>query len=1627
MNTPMKQVSPTLSLPNPFPGLRPFREGEEYLFFGRESQVDAMVNKLAATRFLAVVGTSGSGKSSLVNCGLLPALHGGLMTHAGTAWRIAQFRPGTDPMQAMARALAEDGVLFRDYQTRGLTLAEIVDATLRMSKLGLIDIYEQANVGEDLNLLILVDQLEELFRYRQLGTGQQDNLYGVSEATAAFVNLLLEAKAQTTYPIYVVLTMRSDFLGDCAQLPGLAEAINAGQYLVPRMTRDERRAAIVGPVGVSGAEVSPVLLTRLVNDVGDNPDQLSILQHALNRTWACWQNESGGEGPLDLSHYEAIGTMAHALDQHAERAYAELGATRQQQICEKLFKALTDKATDSRGVRRPTTLGTLCALADATAAEVTDVIDVFRKPTRSFLMPPAGEALAAQTVIDISHESLMRVWQRLNSWADAEAQSAQTYCRLADTAALHAARKAGLWRDPDLQVALNWRDQSQPNETWASRYHPGFAAAMHFLTQSRVEEERRQAEEAERQRREFQAEADHLRAEDQEKAARRFKRVAFVAIGCAIAAVILFVFALRQYLSAAKERELSKAHWWAAAAFTSSDANDDRTALQLAERAFRLTQGSGAAGLPDVEDALRRAVRPEKNNLQLPGHTGPITNVAFSPNGEVLFSIGADGLRLWDVKSGEQVDFSSLRANCAPSSALQSSLDGGTLACANQFQAILWKVKALAAQYFIQPCTRSGSAQIPYWSSIRRFSLSFDGKLLALQNVCGNSSDVVEVWDVSTPYAPKLRRELPGRTNPIFSPKADRLATIYNKIVYVWDAATDRSIDIHNTNPVTAVAFNADGTLIAIGAGNELRFWDARSGKLLSTLHNYGIVSVAFSPDGKRIAAADAKCEIRVWDSVSARPLLIRSCEETSISQVLFSADSRKVLGIGITGRPIQIWDVNSGLSVSPLPAGVFALSPDGQIFAIAVNNTVELQDALTHKPLKWLGGGQIVAGTFSPDGKQVATIVDYGFGINSNSKIQVWDTKTRKVLPTFATVTGSYMPSISYSPDGKMLAIIAKEGFAEIRDASSGKKLQIFWPSSETVNKVVFSPNDQLVATLTPSDISFWDVSSGNKKAQIPEDEQLSGLVFTPDGQRIVTGSAIAFWDVKSAKKLFHVGSESPEVPLLFSPDGTYLVTNLKIWRNTAAEDSWIPFASKLASEGFQNAIFAPDGKQLAFLGRGSACGGRRSCLYLLNIEAGATEESLLRVPSSAVEAVKFSNDGTELTALANDSALYTFPTRIRDLLLRAKQNLVQQRPAQQPLQHGGGTLSGLLPISTCNLLHLEDADPCKASSLVEEALNDAQNDDLHKATLELKEASKADPMAHVDLGAAHTIIAYELFRGGLRLARQQGDVQGAARQFSDALQQDRSETRADLGSLSLDPMTAANKEAALYWCDLGYEKASRGNFEEAKLNIEAAKAMFQQALVLDPGLKFDAQTKAQEAVSARLLQEASASADNDITHALADFNEAIKLDPRLKELTQRQSQAGRTIGALTYHLNNLCWSASLQGYPAEGGTIGVLTADYLNNLCWSASLQGHAAEVMYACEDAVTSKPQDLSFRDSRGLALALTGHSQDAITDFDFFIQNTRDPGRKLERQHWVDTLRSGKPLSLTKSDKVHFMSE
>jgi len=471
---------------NPFPGLRPFEPDEDHLFFGRENEVDELLRRLRSNRFLSIVGTSGCGKSSLIRCGLIPSLHGGSMAKAGSSWRVSIFRPGEDPIGHLATALAPPDVI----GTTGGTLAcVLIDAALRRGTRGLIDAVQLARIPPGDNVLVVVDQFEELFRFERSRQHQQ-----ARDEAIAFVKLLLDASGQTDVPIYVVLTMRSDFIGDCMEYPGLPEAFNASQYLVPRLTRDELRSAITGPVAVAGGEIAPRLVQRLLNDVGNDQDRLPVLQHALMRTWDLWARRPEPRGPIDLADYEAVGTLRDALSRHAEEAYLETGSDRARLIAEQIFRAMTDLVADPRGVRRPCSIAELTAITEASEAEVVDVIEVFRRPGRSFLMPPAPTPLTSRVIVDISHESLMRCWTRLIGWAENERLSAVRYLRLTKAAAWFEEGSAGLWRDPELELGLKWRRESRPTEAWARRYDESFPRAMRFLDRSESERNRLAAE-----------------------------------------------------------------------------------------------------------------------------------------------------------------------------------------------------------------------------------------------------------------------------------------------------------------------------------------------------------------------------------------------------------------------------------------------------------------------------------------------------------------------------------------------------------------------------------------------------------------------------------------------------------------------------------------------------------------------------------------------------------------------------------------------------------------------------------------------------------------------------------------------------------------------------------------------------------------------------------------------------------------------------------------------------------------------------------------------------------------------------------------------------------------------------
>ncbi|MEP6918160.1 MAG: ATP-binding protein, partial [Acidobacteriota bacterium] len=474
---------------NPFPGLRPFEADEEHLFFGREREIDELLRRLRTTRFLSVVGTSGSGKSSLVRSGVIPSLYSGLMVSAGAGWRIATMRPGADPIGHLADALKPADVLGTGDPELADTQAVLIEATLRRSVRGLVEAVRLARLPAGDNVLVVVDQFEELFRFRRnLDTP------GSRDESIAFVKLLLEAAKQADIPVYVILTMRSDFVGDCMEYPGLAEAVNDGQYLVPRMGRDAMRSAITGPVAVGGGAIAPRLVLRLLNDVADDHDQLPVLQHALMRSWDRWIERGTAGEPLDVADYESVGTLRQALSLHAEETYQQTGSDPARDVAERVFKALTDTFTDPRGVRRPTSVADLAAISGAPEADVIAVVDVFRQPGRSFLMPPRPVTLSSRTIVDLSHESLMRCWDRLVRWADEERAAAAFYARLSQAAAWHAQGSAGLWRDPELELALRWRAGTHPTAAWARRYDDRFDSAIAFLDRSEAERTRERTE-----------------------------------------------------------------------------------------------------------------------------------------------------------------------------------------------------------------------------------------------------------------------------------------------------------------------------------------------------------------------------------------------------------------------------------------------------------------------------------------------------------------------------------------------------------------------------------------------------------------------------------------------------------------------------------------------------------------------------------------------------------------------------------------------------------------------------------------------------------------------------------------------------------------------------------------------------------------------------------------------------------------------------------------------------------------------------------------------------------------------------------------------------------------------------
>jgi WD40 repeat protein/tetratricopeptide (TPR) repeat protein/energy-coupling factor transporter ATP-binding protein EcfA2 len=1119
----------------PYPGLRPFRRDEADIFFGREAQVDQLLSKLQQRRFLAVVGTSGSGKSSLVRAGMIAALEGGLMAGAGPRWVAVEMRPGSRPLTHLAHTLLACPQLGQHWAAHPDAKAFLL-AMLRRGPLGLVEVLRESRWPKQTNLLLLVDQFEEIFRFHALGDRNE---------AVAFVDILLASARQQEVPVYVVVTMRSDFLGDCSVFHGLPEEINDGQFLVPRLTREQCRAAIVGPAAAFGGQVEQPLVNRLLNDMGTDPDQLPLMQHVLMRVWTGASCREATDQALPASAtaslapdeqtllltadaYEATGGLKEALSNHADEAYEEL-TPEDQRVAEVLSRCLSERGPDQRDTRRPASLKAVADVAEVSPESVARVVEVFRRPDRSFLTPPAGVPLEPTTVLDVGHESLIRQWKRMTRWVDDESESTAIFRRLCETAKLWQAGKAAVWGTPDLENALAWRSRTHPTEAWAERCGGDLELSMQFLDASvkvrdqarRAREQQRQHElellrqiaEAERQR----ADEADTRRQEHASAHRRLRLLAVVATAAGIIAAALALITWGQKNRAESARQVAvtarqnaeqlRIENEQARQAAQSTLADMQTAYGLraaedGEPSEGIVWFANAAALvpddPDRRSANTMRFAAWARELSWPVRAfrldGEPARLDFHPTQDYLLAIESSGeFSVWDWWQESTLPWARGDQKAA---AMCWSPDGQWLTLG--FPSGLVQLRSVPAGEVV--------GQVKVADAVSALAFSPDAAKLA---IAGTS---VRLWDCRQQRLLDVKWEHPGEVHSlIFDPGGKLLATACtNGDVYVFELgdpmpreAKFGPVPHHPQVQRTPPVFVNDGsTLVTIKSHTELLYYDSKNGRLTgsSPTRQQNAGQLLASPDGH-------------WHLLTGFPA----------ATLMRSTNSFRAT---VTGQPISsLPDLPEVRRSRILPQGhwVYAAAFNfdvSRVYTCGYNRTVKVWRTADGGLLATIPHLQRIDGMdIGPTGRYLATAQGDGL-------VRVWRVPMQSEVLLRESVerpTGSAIDSAEFTPDGRY--------FVPGRD---NHYFSAYWPK---VSKIAVY--ETTTGALAGSILELGERAELGGTDLAPDNRTAAAVVYRSSGM----GSRLYVWDFRTGKPRFApLALPARSVDVEFSHDGERL-----------------------------------------------------------------------------------------------------------------------------------------------------------------------------------------------------------------------------------------------------------------------------------------------------------------------------------------------------------------------------------------------------------------------------------------------------------------------------------------------------
>ena len=1149
----------------PYRGLEAFREEDAAFFAGRAAFAKQLFDFTLGKDLVAVVGPSGSGKSSVIQAGLIPLLRSARPPL--TIWDAVIFTPGNAPFHRLASALIS--LLEPDLsEVDRLGEAQKLGDRLAAGELkfeSVIDRVIEQSKGTG-RLLLVADQFEEIFTL----TPEPDR--------RPFALALLCALGRARFTL--IITLRADFYSQIISLDrGLSDRVAPVQVNIGALTQKELQEGIVAPAKLVGLEFEPGLVDRILGDVGNEPGNLPLLEFALTDLWSKRQGRT-----LTNAAYDQIGGVTGALAQRAEAEFAKFTAEEQGAV-RRLFSRLVRVARPEEGSE-----DTRQRIELRTTERLTEKVARLLAGPEVRLLVMSAEA-ECQTV-ELAHEALIHNWERLRLWLNED-------------------REFLLWRQRAQILVTQWRQHGRDTddllrgaslseaERWlATRQQDITDTEAHYIKEStdfrqREQEAEQQRHEAELQNAERLREAAEARAnaerqrateqehygKEQEQHAKRLRRFSSV-LGA------LLLLALGATALALWERAIARTGQLVATSFL-AQGTDPELAVLVAAQAVATAWPFHRYALLDADRQLSRAILASQVRVTLSGHSQYVMRVAWSPDGKQLATASDDSTaKIWDAATGKELrTLVGDDSGAMGVSSVAWSPDGKRLATTSgDGTAKVW-----------DPGTGKELLNLGNHENIlNRVAWSPDGKRLAT----ASNDTTAKVWDANTG---KELLTLKGHRKDVqsvaWSPDGKRLATASDdSTAKVWDADTGMEVFTLNGHRDTVwdIAWSPDGKRLATaGQDQTVKIWDAKTGKELldhSSSHPGSITGVAWSPDGSRLASACSDSAARVWDPNTGKELLTLRGHTDVVSSVAWSPDGSR-LATGSFDDTAKVWSASS-----PTPSGYsddvssVAWSPEGKRLATASSDdTARVWEVATSELLVTLNGhGNTVRRVaWSPDGKRLATA-------SEDSTAKVWETNTGKELLTL-NGHSDWVYSVVWSPDGTRLATASRDNTAKVWDANTGKELLTLRGegSIDHIWEVAWSPDGKRLAT-TSGEFrpKVWDANTGKELLALSGDGSYlfeEAVAWNPDNKRLAIANSdwtVRVWDANTGKELVNLrGHREVVSSVAWSPDGKRLATT----SGDGTAKVWDPGTGKelLTLDGHGHDLWSigwsPDGKQLA------------------------------------------------------------------------------------------------------------------------------------------------------------------------------------------------------------------------------------------------------------------------------------------------------------------------------------------------------------------------------------------------------------------------------------------------------------